>query len=52
MFAKQELVAASNPNKKSRVAFFGPQPLLKGEDETAYNELLAEVSGAVNHLTP
>ena len=30
--------------------FFGPPPLLKGEDPAAYDELLARISGAVEPL--
>lgn len=31
----------------ARLDFYGPPPLLEGEDSAAYNELLARISGAV-----
>jgi hypothetical protein len=48
MPSNQQSIAASNNETPSRVVFFGPPPLLEGEDAKAYDELLAGVSGAVN----
>jgi hypothetical protein len=47
MSSNQQSIAASNNGTLSRVVFFGPPPLLEGEDAKAYDELLAGVSGAV-----
>jgi hypothetical protein len=48
MSQHQQSIEASNNNTPTRVVFFGPPPLLEGEDAAAYDALLAEVSGAVN----
>jgi hypothetical protein len=38
---------ASSTEAVSKLALFGPPPLLEGEDSAAYDELLVQVSGAV-----
>ena len=35
---------STSPN---RISFFGPPPLLEGEDPEAYNQLLAGITGCV-----
>lgn len=40
-------VAPTQEIASTRLALFGPPPLLEGEDPAAYDELLARVSGAV-----
>jgi hypothetical protein len=37
----------SAPPRVQRLALFGPPLLLEGEDEAAYNELLAQFCGAI-----
>lgn len=37
----------SRPSSPSQISYFGPPPLIDGEDEAAYNELLLQVSSAV-----
>lgn len=40
--------AASTENfQPATLSFFGPAPILEGEDEAAYNELLARLCGAI-----
>ncbi len=39
--------AVSKPTSPSPISIFGPPPLIDGEDEAAYNELLLQVSSAV-----
>lgn len=39
--------SGSKSKGSSRLNLFGPPPLLYGEDEAAYNEMLARVSGAL-----
>ncbi len=39
--------AVSRITSPSRVSYFGPPPLVDGEDEGAYNELLLQISSAV-----
>jgi hypothetical protein len=38
---------AAVPQPPERIAFFGPPPLLDGEDTSAYGDLLARVSAAI-----
>src|SRR5215472_738657 len=40
-------VAPAVPQPPERMAFFGPPPLLEGEDTQAYGDLLARVSAAI-----
>jgi hypothetical protein len=42
-----KLSALSTDNGPTSSALFGPPPLLKDEDTSAYNELLARITGAV-----
>jgi hypothetical protein len=44
---KSSTTPASLPERAGRLAFFGPPPILEGEDTAAYDELLARISGAV-----
>lgn len=39
--------AVSRITSPSQISYFGPPPLIDGEDEAAYNELLLQVSSAV-----
>lgn len=47
MTSNESAVVKSKSYASNRISIFGPPPLLEGEDENAYNELLAHVSGAV-----
>ena len=44
----RKTVTESESNKTSVVSFFGPPPLVDGEDTEAYNDLLMQVSSAVH----
>jgi hypothetical protein len=46
MPTEQKIVSASKARPK-RISFFGPPPLLKGEDPKAYNQLLTGVTDCV-----
>jgi hypothetical protein len=47
MMIKPEMPAAPESNALSRVSFFGPAPIIAGEDTEAYDDLFARVSGDV-----
>jgi hypothetical protein len=44
---KQQMTADQSNTPPIRLSLFGPPPLLAGEDSKAYDDLLAQVSGAV-----
>jgi hypothetical protein len=45
--SKTEITSSNIPERARRLAWLGPPPLFKGEDEAAYNELSARVADAV-----
>jgi hypothetical protein len=47
MPTSQEVATAPESQAPSRIALFGPPPLIEGEDAAAYDELHARVSSAI-----
>ena len=48
MATDQEIASALESTTPNRVSFFGPPPLVEGEDRRAYEELLLRFFAAVN----
>ena len=48
MSTDQEIASVPESTIPNRVSFFGPPPLVEGEDPRAYDELLLRVFGVVN----